>query len=182
MTLDDPLLAERSRIERAQAEPSRFSVLYEENVAAVFAHALRRCGSRSAAEDITSEVFLKALGALPRFEWRGVRYIAYLRKIADRLLADFYVRTAREDPLAEQAEQSMPNDSDGDERVFELVNRLPGDQRMVLALRFAEDRSIAQVAAVLGRSEGAVKQLQHRATTTLRNLLALEDERERTGG
>ncbi|HUR47970.1 MAG TPA: sigma-70 family RNA polymerase sigma factor [Acidimicrobiales bacterium] len=171
-------LDERSLIERAQADPSCFDRLYQDNLAGVFVHVLRRCGSRSVAEDVTSEVFLRALRALPRFEWRGVPYLAYLRRIADNVLADASSRGSREAGIASRSEEPSTPPPDFDDRVVELVGRLPEDQRLVLALRFGEDKSVAQVAGALGRSEGAVKQLQHRALATLRSWLAsstLED-------
>lgn len=176
-TVNDDRVDERHLIERAQADPTCFARLYEDNLPALFGHVLRRCGSRSRAEDVTSEVFLRALRSLPRFEWRGVPYIAYLRRIADNVLVDAAGRDSKDSALPWPADEPVPDATgatDADEELLALVAALPDDQRLVLALRFAEDQSTAQVAAALGRSEGAVKQLQHRALSTLRAALAAQ--------
>lgn len=172
--VSDRVLDEQSLIEGAQADPTRFAELYETNVAAVFGHIYRRCGNRSVAEDVTSEVFFRALRALPRFEWRGVPYIGYLRRIADNLLADTMNRGRRDLEVQALREEPTIDAVDFEDQLLSMVARLPDDQRLVLGLRFAEDQSIAQVAVTLGRSEGAVKQLQHRAIATLRTWIAAQ--------
>ena len=175
--MSEDQVSERYLIERAQADPRCFARLYEDNLPALFVHVLRRCGSRSRAEEVTSEVFLRALRSLPRFEWRGVPYIAYLRRIADNVLVDAAGRDSRESALPWPAEEPIldaPGATDADDQLLSLVAALPVDQRLVVALRFAEDQSTAQVAVALGRSEGAVKQLQHRALSALRAGLAAQ--------
>lgn len=172
---EDGLQIERGQIADAQRDPQRFAVLYEANFDKVYAFVARRTAGRAEAEDLTSTVFEKALANLPRFEWRGVPFIAWLMRIAANEVAD----RAREraTPVADIAADIMTDVDDLDHRaaVFTCVRALPDDQRRVIALRFAEQRSIKEIAAELGRSEGAVKQLQFRALTTLRTRMGDDD-------
>lgn len=113
-------------------------------------------------------MFRKALEHLPRYESRGVPFVAWLLRIAANTLADRWHRAAREswDLVPEIPEP----DADLERRamVFQLIERLPDAQRRVIELRFIEGRSVLEVAETLGRSEGAVKQLQRRALDSLR--------------
>ena len=161
---------ERLLIEAAQADPARFLELYDRYVDRVYAYVSRRAGSRTVAEDVTSAVFEQALTHLPRFEWRGVPFSAWLFRIAANALADHWKREGRSSP---EAPPDVPDEREyqGLERrvsLFQLVDRLPETQRQVIQMRFIEERSIREVAAALDRSEGAVKQLQLRALENLR--------------
>ncbi len=162
------LEVERAQVVDAQRDPRRFAELYAANVDEVYAYVARRVGNRLEAEDLTATVFHKALANLDRFEWRGVPFVAWLMRIAANQLADR--AHERSTPVADIAVGEV-TDLDAVERratLFRCVRALPDDQRRVLALRFAEQWSIKEIAAELGRSEGAVKQLQFRALTTLR--------------
>jgi RNA polymerase sigma-70 factor (ECF subfamily) len=160
---------ERALIEAAQGDPARFVEVYDRFVDRVYAYASRRAGSRAVAEDITSEVFQQALANLPRFEWRGVPFAAWLYRMAANALADHWRRQGRE----AQDPPDVPDEREYQElerrvSLFQLVDRLPDLQRRVIEMRFVEDKSVRDVAAALDRSEGAVKQLQLRALENLR--------------
>ena len=161
---------ERLLIEAAQADPARFVELYDRNVDRVYAYVSRRAGSRSVAEDVTSAVFAQALTNLPRFEWRGVPFVAWLLRIAANALADHWKREGRDshDPPPDVPDEREHQDLERRVSLFQLVARLPDAQRQVIQMRFVEDRSIREIAAALDRSEGAVKQLQLRALENLR--------------
>ena len=160
---------ERALIEAAQADPARFVDLYERHFHRVYAYVIRRTGSRPEAEDITSEVFERALANLPKFEWRGVPLVAWLFRIAANALADRRERIDRAaDPPPDVPDESESAAIERRAMLFQLVERLPGLQRQVIELRFVEGRSIREIAAALERSEGAVKQLQLRALENLR--------------
>jgi len=165
--------AERLLIEAAQKDPSRFAEIYENNFHHVYAYIARRVGDRDVAEDLTSDVFHKALAGLPRFEWRGVPFVAWLLRIASNAIIDRAKRAAHETGIANLDEPFDASPQELDElekraRLFKLVERLPADQRKVIELRFGEEKSIREVANQLARSEGAVKQLQFRALQNLR--------------
>jgi RNA polymerase sigma-70 factor (ECF subfamily) len=171
VTAPNPEADERSLIEAAQKDPSRFAELYEAHFERVYAYVVRRVRDRPAAEDLTSDVFHQALANLGRFEWRGVPFAAWLFRIARNTIADRGRQSAREvlvaDPGEQSDERSLP-DVEHHARLFRLVRGLPADQRRVIERRFVEQRSIREIATQLGRSEGAVKQLQFRGIEGLR--------------
>ena len=164
---------ERLLVEAAQRDPSRFAELYERHFERIYAYVAHRLRDRDAAEDLTAEVFHRALAGLPRYEWRGAPFGAWLIRIAANAVADRVKRASRE--LTTEALPDRAADPDVDladvERaalLFRLVDGLPADQRRVIVERYVEERSIREIAARLERSEGAVKQLQLRALQTLR--------------
>jgi len=161
---------ERLLIEAAQADPARFVELYDRNVDRVYAYVSRRAGSRSVAEDVTSEVFEQALSNLGTFKWRGVPFVAWLYRIASNALADHWKRERRDshDLPPDVPDEREHQDLERRVSLFQLVDRLPDAQRQVIQMRFVEDRTIREVAAALDRSEGAVKQLNWRALENLR--------------
>lgn len=166
--------AERAAVAAAQRDPARFDALYEANFERVYAYVARRVADRDEARDLTAEVFHRALRNLSRFEWRGVPFAGWLMRIAANAIADRAERWAREREVPPPAPEHLTPENDDFEaraRLFRSVDALPADQRRVVTLRFAEHRSIREIAAELGRSEGAVKQLQLRALTTLRRRL-----------
>ena len=160
---------DRLRIEAAQRDPSRFGELYEENFYRVYAYVARRVGDRQEAEDLTADVFREALAGIGKFEWRDVPFGAWLLGIAVRIIADYFRRAGRE--AGNPAAHPEPFSTDDVERsamLFQLVERLPEAQFRVIYMRFVEQKSIREIAGVLERSEGAVKQLQLRAIENLR--------------
>jgi RNA polymerase sigma-70 factor, ECF subfamily len=162
---DDRLL-----VEAAQKDPSRFAELYEINFERIYAFIARRVGERDLAEDLTSDVFHKALANLGRFEWRGVPFVTWLFRIAANAIADRSKRAAKEaveDPPEGSTEMNLEA-VEHRARLFRLVDQLPADQRRVIFQRFVEQRSIREISQQLGRTEGAVKQLQFRALANLR--------------
>ena len=159
---------ERLVIEAAQKDPDRFAELYENNFERVYAFIARRVGNREEAQDLTSEVFHQALANLRRFEWRGVPFAAWLLRIA--AIADRWQRAARErgNPALDDPEEVNLEEIEQRATLFRLVKSLPADQRRVIELRFAEEKSIREITQELRRSEGAVKQLQFRGLQNLR--------------
>ena len=125
--------------------------------------------ARPDVQDLTSEVFQHALASLGRFEWRGVPFAAWLYRIAANAVADHYTRAARERGAADVPVPTA-EDEEIERRAFlyRAMRTLPPDQRRVVEMRFGDERSIADIARALGRSEGAVKQLQFRAIQALR--------------
>lgn len=161
---------ERLLVEAAQKDPARFGELYEAHFERVYAFIARRVRDRDAAEDLTSEVFHRALAGLPRFDWRGIPFAVWLLRIASNLIVDRWKRVGREvleDP-PEPVVEICPVEVERRARLFRMVQTLPEDQRRVVVMRFAEEKSIKEIAGELGRTEGAVKQLQFRGLQNLR--------------
>lgn len=167
---------ERLLIEAAQKDPSRFAELYEQNFHRVYAYVARRVRDRADTQDLTAHVFQQALANLGKFKWRGSPFATWLYRIASNSIADWAKRKLREsgDQPGPASEPSTAPDLEEVERrarLFSAVDKLPEDQRRVIVMRFAEEKSIHEIAAELGRSEGAVKQLQFRGIENLRNRL-----------
>jgi len=168
---------ERLLVEAAQGDPAKFDALYELHFDRIYFFLVSRVHDRSAAEDLTSEVFHKALANLPSYEWRGAPFAAWLFRIASNALADQYKRAAREIPSSDDTQNpdAHPDLSSLDleaidyhARLFRLVDNLPTVQQRVIRERFVEQRTIREIATRLEKTEGAIKQLQFRALQTLR--------------
>jgi RNA polymerase sigma-70 factor (ECF subfamily) len=161
---------ERLLIEAAQRDPSRFAELYENNFLRVYAFIARRVGNREEAQDLTAEVFHEALAGLARFEWRGAPFVTWLLGIAANLLSKRWEKLGkrREFPADDVDELGFDQNTEQRTMLFQLVDRLPPDQRHVILLRFVEQRTLREIAHELQRSEGAIKQLQLRALENLR--------------
>jgi RNA polymerase sigma-70 factor, ECF subfamily len=168
---------ERRLVRAAQQDPARFADLYELHFERVYAYIARRAQSREETQDLTSEVFHQALAKIRQYEWRGVPFAAWLYRIAANALTDHWRRAGqraaheRANPGSEQAaEPSAPDLAaiEDSARLFKLVRALPAEQRRVIQMRFAEEKSIREIASALRRSEGAIKQLQFRGIANLR--------------
>jgi RNA polymerase sigma-70 factor, ECF subfamily len=163
---------ERLLVAAAQKDPARFADLYELHFERIYTFVARRVNDRDKAEDVTSEVFHKALANLKTYEWRGLPFAAWLFRIAANAVADHFKRGSRDagnaqdasEPAAGPEQEAIENRA----RLFRLVAKLPAEQQRVIFQRFVEQRSIKEIAQQLGRSEGAVKQLQFRAIEKLR--------------
>jgi RNA polymerase sigma-70 factor (ECF subfamily) len=170
---------ERRLVEAAQRDPACFGQLYENNFERVYAFIARRVHDRDQVQDLTADVFHSALKNLARFEWRGVPFSAWLYRIAANTIADHGKRASQREAIELREiidEQDQPNQTDLPEiehraRLFKLVERLPGDQRQVITKRFAGQKSIAEIAKEMKRSEGAIKQLQFRGLQSLRTMI-----------
>ena len=173
-------LVDRAREGDAEA----FGSLYDLYRGMVFRYTYGRVGSRSLAEDLTSETFVRALRGIRGFTWRGKDFGAWLTTIARNLVLDHYKasRTRLEittdsmsahDTVAPSPEGTVLAALAGRD-LLDALSVLPRAQRECLVLRFLQDLSIAETAAVLDRSEGAVKQLQLRALRTLATLVRQE--------
>jgi RNA polymerase sigma-70 factor (ECF subfamily) len=168
---------EQGLVEEAQRDPAKFEALYELHFERVYAFIASRMRDRATAEDVTSEVFHKALANLPRYEWRGVPFVAWLLRIAANTIVDHAKRAAREfsapnDPPEPAADPDLKASEmraiEHRAELFRLVGQLPEVQKQVVYERFVEQRSIREIAVRLGKTAGAIKQLQLRAVQNLR--------------
>lgn len=168
-----PGLLEQQQVEAAQRDPGQFALLYETHFARVFAYVARRLPTREDAEDVTSEVFHQALVSLQSFRWQGAPFASWLFGIATRLIAKRWQQIGRQPGNAEDRFEIAENRPYAEQQtVFvQLVARLPDDQQRVILRRFVDHLSIREIAEELGRSEGAIKQLQFRALEHLRSVV-----------
>ena len=165
------LVARAQRGDRAALED-----LYLLHFDRVYSYLHMSVGNRHDAEDLTTQTFMKMLEAIRRFEWRSVPFSAWLLRIAHNLAMDHFRAHRRWRP-----EEEVPESADGEEcsaeeqalaslgetRVLTLIERLAPEQQQVLMLKFVYRFSNGEVASILGKTEGAVKSLQHRALASL---------------
>ena len=167
---------ERLLVERAKSDPHAFGELYDRHVQQIYRFVYSRLREQGAAEDVTSEVFVRAMRSLPRYQDTGRPFTAWLYQIAANLVNDRY-RSARPTsdideayglsaPLPEMHELAARRDLI--RRIGTVIDTLPPAQRTAMVLKFQEDMKIEDIAAALGKSEGAVKLLIHRGVTRVR--------------
>ena len=174
---------ESALIARAKAgDPDAISRLYERYAPQIRRYITSRLGDPTQAEDICGDVFVKVLESLDRYEDRGWPFSAWLYRIAYARTVDV-LRQARRRPSLPLDESLLVALEPPDEAVMArlayheisgIMEELTSDQRLVLRLRFGEDRSLAEIAQSLGRSVGSVKALQHRGLTRLAQVLATQ--------
>ena len=199
---------DRGLVEAARRDPSRFDALYRKYLAQVYSYAFYELRDHHAAEDATERVFMQALAGLPRFEERVDAFIAsrvpanpaeaadistfrvWLFRIARNVVANERRRDRRRpvSPLEAAAELSAPDDvvdtataREAVSEAWRAVALLPEDRRRAVILRFVDEMSTAEIAAVLDRSEGAVRVLLHRALRSVADDLASGERSGRLG-
>lgn len=157
-----------------------FAQLYDRFVDQIFRYIYYKIGSRTDAEDLTAQVFMKAWEAIGNYRWTDRPFAAWLYRIAHNLIVDRFRAHHESDPLDEIT--SVPESGASVEEVVEgkltgealrvAIRRLTPDQQQVIMLRMLEGYDTAEVAAIMGKQEGAVRTLQHRALAALRLILA----------
>jgi len=159
--------------------------LYHCHVQAIYRYVYRRVSDTQLAEDLTAEVFVRAIEGLPGYEPGEAPFRSWLYRIAQARVADHFRRRGRveivgieegdwpsdQDPHPEQVERSFRH-----EELREAIQQLTPDQRQVIVLKFIQGLSNAEAARVLGKTQEAVKSLQHRALNALHGLLDPPDE------
>lgn len=172
--------ASNDLIIRAQSgNPEACGALYARYHQAIYRYLFYRTGDAHTAEDLTSEVFLKMVQALPRYRLQSVPFQAWLFQIARNQAIDHYRRnSAHSTTILEESMASQAPDIDStiDFRLTSAslkhcLDRIEETQRDVLLLRFIDDLSIADTASILHKTEDSIKGLQRRALAALRNLL-----------
>lgn len=168
---------ETETIQRAKAyDPDALSTLYERYYQGIYRYVYYRVGNSALAEDLTGDIFVKMLHGIHSYSVQGVPFSAWLYRIArNRVIdhmrrqpekAELSLEEARVETIA-SGETSLEQALQRDE-LLKAVQVLTGDQRQVIILKFIDDLDNATIASVLGKTEGAVKSLQHRALDTLR--------------
>jgi len=168
---------ERDLVRRAQQrDADAFTELYQRHVDLIFRYVLYRVGDQAAAEDLTSEVFMRVLESLATYEDRGAPFAAWLYRIANARVIDYWRRASRQNVSLDAGEVDVPvdlpaRDVIAQRALAQSLQRLTPEQQEVLMLKFVADYNTAEIAQLTGRSEGAVKALQHRALAALARLM-----------
>ena len=164
-----------------KGDSEAFGLLYDHYQGAVYRFLFYRTRSQTLAEDLASETFFRALRSMTNFRWQGKDFGAWLMTIARNLATDHFKagRTRLEMTTEDMGQhdertegpESLVLASLTNEMLLEALTELPDEQRDCLVMRFLQGMSIAETAAVLGRSDGAVKQLQLRGVRNLAKLM-----------
>ncbi len=173
----DAYLVKQAQVGVADA----FGVLYERYAPTIFRFLFAQLPNRVDAEDLTSEVFLRAWRSLPRYRERGFPFSAYLFRIARNVLIDHYRRSRHEEVLSTDDLNGLADDRVSSSKLvatkfehqdlYKNLGELRENYRTVLVLRFLNELSPKETAQVMRRSEGAVRVLQHRALAALRKVI-----------
>ncbi|HEX2988217.1 MAG TPA: sigma-70 family RNA polymerase sigma factor [Chloroflexota bacterium] len=165
-------------VQRAsQGDGEAFGKLYDRYLDVVYRYVYYKVGNSAEAEDLTSQLFMKAWEAMPRYQLREIPFSHWLMRLARNAVIDYY-RTRK--PSGELDEAMVSREPDpqreylrGEElRGLEVALRqLPEEQRSLLVMRFVEGMDYAEVAAILGKNPGALRVMQHRALIALRRIL-----------
>ena len=171
---------EENLVRRAkERDREAFAQLYEEYFDKIFRYVALKIGDRMEAEDITQQVFLNAIRAISSFKLKGIPFSAWLFRIAHNQVVD-YLRKKTRRSVSSIDKVSLSADDDPTqtlerkldvERLNSATRKLTPAQQEVISLRFAGEMSIAEVAKVMGKSEGAIKALQHSAIVALRKVM-----------
>ena len=169
-----------SLVDRAiNGDSNAFGRLYDMHVDRVYKHIYYRIGNITDTEDLTQEVFIKAWQAIKRYKKTASPFVAWLIKISHNLVVDFY-RSNKErtyldsDVMVSGADTNPEHIAEiqfNQREMHRAILELPGDQQQVVLMRFIEGFSYPEIASSIGKSEGAVRVIQHRALTRLRKTL-----------
>ncbi len=173
---------ENTLIERARHEPEAFGELYRRYVARIYRYHYRYVGNHAEAEDLTSRTFLQALRAIQRYQAQGGTFQAWLFRIAHNLMANFYRDQSRHPSVALDVVPALPSPdldladrietAEVSQRILVALEQLPEERKTLILLKFTEQMSNAEIAVVLGKTEGAIKALYNRTLVSLRRALA----------
>ncbi|MGQ9545664.1 MAG: RNA polymerase sigma factor [Dehalococcoidia bacterium] len=184
------LSEEKKLVRQARKNPDAFAKLYDQYYPKIFGYTLRRTANLEAAQDITSETFFRALNKLWQFRWRTISFSSWLYKIASNEVNQYfrkaeYKKASSLEELQEQgfelispydpetelieAQEKLRQHQDFLE-IQEKIVQLPAKYQQVITLRFFEKKQIKEIAEILGKKEGTIKSLLHRAVEKLREM------------
>ena len=180
------LSEEKELVERARKDPEAFGKIYDQYYSPIFNYVLRRIANIEIAQDITSEVFFRALKNLGKFRWQNISISFWLYRIATNQITDCFRKNNHKTISLEEVRELAANfdpPSDFPEAEEELIRhedflllheniaKLSIKYQEVIVLRFFEDKQIKDIARILGKREGTVKALLHRGLEKLRKLM-----------
>lgn len=170
---DEVLVARAS-----QGDQDAFGVLYERYVGRIYNYIYYRTGNTYDAEDLTERVFMRAMRHISNYNDRGLPFSAWLYRIAHNLVANWHRDNNRrkEIPIDDGFLAIHTNDhpehellrEEEKERLIIAIRRLPPERQQLIILKFVEHLSNAEIGAIMGRTEGAIKSLYHRTLTSMR--------------
>lgn len=182
-TLDDAEL-----VELAKDDKEAFGTIYERYLKKIYSYVYYRVGNHQDAEDLTERVFYRAMAHINTYTERGIPFQAWLYRIAHNLVANWHRDRGRRKiiPLDEfvastlriEAPDRLAEDREERDALLAAIRRLPAERQQLLILKFVEKQSNAEIGALLGRTEGAIKSLYHRTLLSLREELEMQQHEE----
>jgi RNA polymerase sigma-70 factor (ECF subfamily) len=180
-------------IARAKKDPETFGLLYERYVGRIYNYIYYRTGNHQDAEDLTARTFYRALKHMSGYVDRGAPFSAYLYRIAHNVVANWHRDTSRRQiisldelvmgTLKRDGPASLAEEHEEQDLLLQVVHRLPPERQKLLILKFVEQMRNAEIAEVMGRTEGAIKSLYHRTLVALREeLTQVQNGREELTG
>lgn len=183
--MSDQPAAMRQTIQQAQrGDEEAISTLYQLYADKIYRYIAYRVGSEADAEDLTADVFIRMVEGLPKYQYTGAPFDAWLHRIAAARVADHHRRQSRRPhvelsdglPSGGPAPEELVMESQEMTELREALMMLSEDDQNVLLLRFVERKSHQEVADIVGKSVTAVKSIQHRALVRLAGLLGSEEK------
>jgi RNA polymerase sigma-70 factor (ECF subfamily) len=181
-SLSSPSDEVRQLVERAQhGDRLALEELYLLHFDRIYSYLHMSVGNRHDAEDLTTQTFVKMLESIVRFRWQAAPFSAWLFRIAHNLAMDHFRAHRRWQPeedipeppgSAEPSAESEAMQSIGRQSMLRLIENLSPEQQQVLTLKFVFNFSNGEVATILGKTEGAIKSLQHRALVSLQKQIS----------
>jgi len=172
---------ERDVVSRAiKGDGEAFAQLYEEHFDRIYRYVYLKVGNQAEAEDLTQEVFVKALEAIGSYKWRDLPFASWLFRIAHNQVVDYFRKQGKVEKVALEDDITLVSGSNPAlmaereleiEEVINSVKKLSPAQRDVISLRFGAGLSVAEVAKVLEKSMGTVKALQYNGVAALKKML-----------
>ena len=188
-------LDDKEVVALAKADKEAFGELYERYLQKIYSYVYYRTGNAHDAEDLTAKVFFRALSHIDNYVDKGVPFQAWLYRIAHNLVANWHRDQGRHKIIAlddfvahslkSEAPDRMTEEQEEQDQLMEAVRRLPEDRQQLLLLKFVEQMPNAEIGAIMGRTEGAIKSLYHRTLLTLRDemqMLQHSDPDRQLGG
>lgn len=179
MSANDPIQDNEAIARAIAGDPEAFSLLYERYVTRIYNYIYYRTGNPAEAEDLTARVFHRALGRITAYQNKGVPFSAWLYRIAHNLVANWHRDNSRRHEVSLDDRLNIPQRSEHPEQALVLnqelesllnaIRKLSPERQQLVILKFVERLSNAEIAVIMGRSEGAIKSLYHRTLITLRN-------------
>lgn len=188
------LAEEKALVQRAQKDPAAFGKLFDRYYDDIHNYIIHRTANIALAQELTSNTFYKALNKLWMFRWKGVPFSAWLYRIASNEVNGFYrkYKQFHLHPIEDYDEKLIDELTEADREILAAEEQLANDvmfvelhkciatlkprYQEVITLRFFEGRKIAEIASILGKSEGTVKSLLHRSIAKLREILDKKEQ------
>lgn len=170
-----------------QGDTQAITILYQRHVQAIYRYVITRVNDVMVAEDITSDVFVRAIETLPNYQQRQVPFLGWLYHIAHGMVVDYYrhSKTRGADQSIEQIDIPLPEHFEHEifaqmeqTALMEMIYQLTDEQQHIIMLRFIQGYSLRETAQLIGKKENAVKALQFRAVKALARLMGVKADKE----